>query len=225
MTTIAFTLLMGLLDDKAADEAIQSFRAAMKSPEVAVRVAGVAELGKVQHEKVLKVLAACLTIDDKAVRIQAADALGHFKVKKPLVCGVLSEALDMNSRVPEVQTALLKALKDLQEEAGLAAAGRFMDDKNPKVAEAAIEITGVVRSRASIDPLIKLMKKLTHSGEGYSSGDGSLDVPADEQLRQRARQLQSAAGKALQLITGEKWATVEEWEAWWKKNSSTFKVK
>jgi HEAT repeat protein len=225
MTTVAFALLLCLLDDNAADEAIQVFRNAMKSPEVSVRTAAVAELGKVQNAKVLKVLAACLNIDDKAVRIQAADALGHFKVKKPQVCGVLSEALDMNSRVPEVQIALLKALKDLQEEAALAASGRFMDDKNPKVAESAIEITGVVRSRASIEPLIKLMKKLTHSGEGYSSGDGSLDVPADEQLRQRARQLQSAAGKALQSITGEKWGTVEEWEAWWKKNSSTFRVK
>ena len=224
MTLVALALMMGLADDKEADEAIHTFRLAMKSPEVTVRVAAVGELGKCKHEKVVKVLALCLIVDDKAVRIQAAGALGRIEVKKPQVCGLLSDALETNAKLPEVQTALLAALTDLREEAALSPAYRYMDDKNAKVAESAIDIMGVVRSRGSIEPLIKLMKKLVHSGEGYNSGDGNLDVPADEQLRQRARQLQSAAGKALQSITGEKWNTVQEWEAWWKRNAATFKV-
>ena len=225
MTLIAFVILTGLLDDKEADEAVRAFRAAMKSTEVSARVAAVSELGKCRHEKVLKVLATCLIIDEKEVRIQAADALGQFNVRKPQVCGLLSDALEMNRRSPEVESAILKALKELGEEGALGPAYRYMDDKNSKVAEAAIGILGVVRYKASIEPLLKLMKKLIHSGEGYNSGDGSLDVPEDEQLRQRARQLQAAACKALQSITGEKWSTSEDWESWWKKNAATFKVK
>jgi HEAT repeat protein len=225
MKALAMILLMSLSDDKEVEEAIQKFKSTMKSPELAARVGAVTEVGRLQNIRVMKVLASCLTTDDKLVRIAAAKSLGGYQEKKPLATALLTEGLDPNAKEPDVLIEIISAMKTLHEESSLSAAYRHLDDKNTKVAEAAIGLTGVVRSKNSIDLLVRLMKKLLSSGEGYSSGDGSLDVPADEALRERARRLESAASKALQSITGEKWSNAQEWGAWWKSNASTFKVK
>ena len=225
MRLLASVLIAALGDEKEADQAIQTFKSAMKSPELVVRVSAVAELGRCGHEKVIKVLGLFLVTDDKSVRVAAARALGRFTIKKLQICSLLSEALAANLKEPEVRAAALIALKDLRQEAALGPAHRYLDDRDAQVAEAAIDITGTIRARSSIEPLIRLMKRLVSSGDGYSSGDGSFEVPADEQLRRRARQLQTAARKALRSITGESWTSIEEWEAWWKRNAATFTVK
>jgi HEAT repeat protein len=225
MGTLALFLALVLSDDKEAEDAIQAFRSSMKSPEVARRAAAVTELGRLQHEKIMKVLASCLVTDDKVVRIAAAKALGASRDKKASATAVLAIALDGNLKDAEVQAAILTAVGHLHEDSGLIAALRHIDDKNVKVAESAIGVTETIPSRNSIEPLIRLMKKLIGAGDGISSGDGSFDVPPDEQLRERARLLQGAAEKALHSITGESHSTPHEWDLWWKRNASTFKVK
>ena len=223
LSVIALVLLSS--DDKEAEEAVQKFRAAMKSPEVSARAQAVTELGRVQHEKTLKPLSVCLTTDDKQVRIAAAKALGSFQEKKPKVVAVLSEALGSNLKEADVRIAILAALENLHDPTALQAAYRSMDDKNGKVAEAAVAITGAIRSRDSIDPLIKLLKKLVGAGDGFSSGDGSIDVPPDDTMKERARLLEEAINKALASITGERLSGAKEWEAWWRRNAGTFRIK
>jgi hypothetical protein len=225
MLVLAMTLFLSLSDDKEAEEAVQKFKSAMKSPDAAVRVAAVTELGRLQHDRVLKVLASCLVTDERVVRIAAAKSLGAFQEKQAHVVAALAEALPANAKEPDVQVELLSALKGLREPSVLGVAYRYIDDKNAKVAEAAIGVTETVPSRNSIDPLIRLMKKLVTAGDGYSSGDGSFDVPADEVLRERARKLQGAASRALQSITGERLSTAAEWDGWWKRNASTFRMR
>jgi HEAT repeat protein len=225
MGTLALLLTLVLSDDKEADDAIQAFKVSMKSPDVARRAAAVTELGTLQHEKISKVLAACLVTDDKAVRIAAAKALGVSRDKKALAAAILGNALEGNLKDPEVQAAILISLGHLHEDSGLTTALRHIDDKNITVAESAISVTEAIRSRTSIEPLIRLMKKLVGAGDGLSSGDGSFDVPPDEQLRERARRLQEAAEKALHSITGESHSTPREWDMWWKRNAGTFKIK
>lgn len=225
MLTWSLVLLAALADDKEVEEAIQKFKSAMNSPEVAVRAEAVAVLGRLQNERVMKALAACLTTDDRSVRMAAAKSLGNFREKKFQATLLLAEALTPNGREPDVQAEILGSMKSLREGASLGSAYRYIDDKNVKVAQAAIEVTGTVRSKYSVDPLIRLMKKLATAGDGYTSGNGSFDVPPDEALRERARKLQSAAAKALQSITGETFSTPAEWDGWWKRNSATFQVK
>jgi HEAT repeat protein len=197
----------------------------MKTPETAVRVAAVTELGQLQHERVMKVLASCLVTDVTFVRIAAAKGLGAFQEKKPQATALLADAMIANVKEPDVQVAILSAMKALHEGSSLAVAYRYLDDKNVIVAEAAIGIMGTVHSKSSIDPLIHLMKKLATAGDGVSSGDGTFDVPADEVQKARARTLQEAANKALQSITGEKRSTAGDWDAWWKRNAATFKTR
>lgn len=225
MVAIAMMVLLTVTDDKETEEALQKFKAAMKSPELSARVGAVNEVARLQNVRIMRALAACLGTDDKQVRIAAAKALGGFQEKKPQAVALLAEGLEANAKEPDIQAEILSAMTTLHEEAALASAYRHLDEKNEKVAEAAIGVTGAVHSRNSIDPLIKLMKKLLTAGDGVSSGDGSFDVPADEALRERARKLEAAAARALQSITGEKYSTAQEWAAWWKTNSGTFKVK
>jgi HEAT repeat protein len=229
MWTAAFVLALLASDDKEAEDAIQKFKSVMKSPEVSIRAEAVRELGKTQHEKVLKVLGACLVTDDKNVRIAAAKSLGLFQERKHTVVAVLSEALGPNAKEVDVVAALLGALQELHEQTALSVAYRYLEDKNEKVAVAAIGITGAARSRTSIDPLIKLMKKVQNLGDGISSGgnggNGGYDVPPDERIKEWAKQLNAAATKALTSITGEKFGPFAEWDGWWKRNGATFKVK
>jgi len=212
-------------EDKEAEEALQKFKAEMKSPEVSTRVTAVTTLGRTQHEKTMKALGACLAADDRSVRIAAARALGGFQEKKPKAVALLAEALAPNAKEPEVEAAIFAALRDLRDRSALGVAYRYLDDKNGKVAESAIGLTEAIHSRDSIEPLIKVLKKLVGAGDGVASGDGSFDVPADENLKARARLLETAATKALAAITRERFSGAKEWEAWWKKNGATFQVK
>ena len=225
MTMIAFLLVLASVDEKEVEDAVQKFKAAMKSPEATLRADAIKELGRLKHDRTMRILASCLVIDDKLVRMAAAKALGSFQEKKPQAAGLLVEALPPNAREPEVQVEIFSALKELREESALGACYPHFEDKNFKVAEAAIGVTGALRSRRSIDPLIRLMKKLLTAGDGVSSGDGSFDVPPDEALRERARRLEELASNALQSISGEKLSTAAEWDAWWKRHSATFKLK
>jgi HEAT repeat protein len=223
MCIVAILLVLLGSDDKEAEEAIRSFKSAMKAPEVGARVDAVRELGKIQHERVQNVLGACLRMDEKSVRISAAKALGACQEKKARAVVLLSEALPPNATEPDVQVAILTALKDLRERVALPIAYRYFSEKNERIAEAAISISEMIRSRDSIEPLIRLMKSLIGAGDGVSTGD--FDVPPDEHLQERARILQEAAQRALSAITGESFSGTREWEAWWKKNAGSFRIK
>ena len=225
MSILALLLALALTDEKEVEEAIQKFKSAMRSPDVGARVVAVTDLGRTQHERILKVLGSCLQGGDPAVRIAAAAAVSSYEDRRTQASSILAEALGANAKEAKVQVAVFTALKKLHDESFLGIAYRYIDDKNAEVAEAAIQMTETLHSRHSIDPLIRLIKKLQTAGEGITGGNGGYDVPADEQLRQRARRLQAAAEKALQAITGQSLSTPQEWDSWWKKNSATFRIK
>jgi len=226
MIRIAAVLLAFLgADDKEAEEAIAKFRLDSKSPEASIRVDAVRELARVQHEKVIRILGSVLSTGDKPIQIAAAKALGAFQEKKLKAVIVLAEAGATSIKDPDVAIAILSALRELREKAALGTAYRYLDDKDGKIAVAAIGITETIKSRDSVEPLIKLMKRLIGAGDGVSSGDGSFDAPPDPRLQERARNLTEAAQKALEAITGVSFSTAREWENWWKRNGATFRVK
>src|SRR5579862_7532010 len=119
MVALTMALVLALSDDKEAEEAVEKFKSAMKSPDPAVRVAAVTELGQLQHERVMKVLASCLVTDLAFVRIAAAKSLGAFREKKPQAAALLADALAANSKEPDVQVALLSALTALHQPGAL----------------------------------------------------------------------------------------------------------
>jgi len=78
MMTTAILLVLAaapaLQDDKTAEDALDTFKAAFKSTSEADRVAAVNDLAKVHHTKTLSRLASLLTTDGPSVRLAAAKA-------------------------------------------------------------------------------------------------------------------------------------------------------
>jgi HEAT repeat protein len=224
VTHVLFCLALLAVDDKEADDAISRFKAAFKSTDVNARIEAITVLGAVQHEKVVKVLGNFLTTDEKGVRVEAVRSLGRSE-KKSLAATLLSAALSGNAGEPEVQERIFVALGALGDPASLPTAYPYFETKTTKVGEAAIHLTAEIRSRNSIDPLLKLMKKLENAGEASAQGVNGQSIPANASQRERAKQLTAAAVAALEAITQEKFTTTSDWNNWWRKNSATFKVK
>lgn len=219
-------LLLALLaggDDKAAEEALDKFKTAYKSKELFDRMDAVAELAKVQHKKVLAKLGTLLVRDEREVRVTAIQGLVEYKEDKENLkqaVKLLLTALPANAGMADTQIAIFEALGKLEDPAALPAAYGYFNDKDSKIAMAALNLAGTIRARESVEPLLDVIKKLSRraddSGGGYG---GEEDAGA-----KRAREILPAAMKALQSVAREGWNTSKDWETWWKKNQATFKV-
>jgi HEAT repeat protein len=221
-------------DDKAADDALEAFKSAVRSGVEADRVAAVVELSKVRHAKTLARLTPLLSTDGSTVRLAAAKGLSEFADLRKPAAGALLAAVPANAKLPAVQAALFEALAVLREPSTLPGIHRAFDEKETAVAKAAIAASGPFRSATSIDLLLELLKKFdkllkTEPGGGTvkaGSGTSSYDVAArDDEERKRATDLRPAVVKALQEITGETFTAGVDWHAWWAKNRAGYRPK
>lgn len=225
-------LTLAVQDDKAADDALDAFKTAIKSAVEAERVAAVVELSKVKHAKVLARLTPLLTSDGTTVRLAAAKGLSEFAdLRKPASSALLA-ALPANAKVPAVQAACFEALGVLREPSSLVPLHRAFEEKETAVAKAAIAASGGFRSVTSIELLLELLKKFdkllkTEAGGSVTAGNvNGYDVAArDDAERKRATDLRPAVVKALQEISGESFTAGVDWHAWWAKNRATFRGK
>lgn len=228
MNLIATALLFPALaggDEKAADEAIALFKAAYRNPSAPARAAAVTELAKTRHEKVVKHLAPLVSADANPVRIEAAKGLGTFADFKKQVTPLLLASLGgPNTKEPEVQAAIYEALGNLDDNAALPAIHRAFEDKDAKVAKAALAAAGMIRSVSSVDVIIDLMKKLEKHADTDSSGGFGRFGGGTDPNKERAKEVLPACIKAMQAITKEKWTTSKEWQIWWTKYKATFKI-
>lgn len=216
---IVETVLLAALaagNEKEADEAIQRFRANYRNPAAPARAAAVTELARVQHEKVLKQLAMLLTSDAGIVRQAAAKGLGGFSEHKRMAGAVLRAAIGPNSKEADVVAAIFEALGTLDDPDAIPLLRDHFDDRNPKLAKAALAAVGTMRDAGSIEAIIERMKKC----EKVMASDANVD----RENRDQAKEIMGVCIKALQAITKEKWTTSKEWEIWWGRNKATFKV-
>jgi HEAT repeat protein len=223
-------------DDKAADEALEAFKAAYKSPSEADRVAAVNELAKVHHAKTLARLTSLLTMDGPPVRLAAAKGIAGFSELKKPAASALSGALSANARETTVHAGLYEALGKLEEPTSIPVLHRGFEEKETVVAKAAVQSSGQVGQAGSIEPLIDLLKKLekiqkaasgggvdfTTPGTGATAGQ-NFTVRSDDSPAKRAQELIPVINKALTEITRESNGSSETWNAWWSKNKATFK--
>lgn len=216
------------VDAKAAEEALEKFKAEYKG-DASNRISAVTGLAQVQHEKTLLKLGNILMGDpESSVRIAAARAIGTWKENKSKAAAVLMNALGPNANEPEVRVEIFKALGALEDPLPLPVVHRTFKDKEVKVAKAAIECAGEIRSRDSIKLLIDYledMERKRNTGTGGGSVAG-LHIPGggDDPQTRRAKELIPALTKALQSITLERYSDAKDWEVWWKRNEATFKV-
>jgi HEAT repeat protein len=236
VTAVALLILAsssGGQEDKAAEEAVDAFKTAIKSSSEADRVAAVNDLAKVHHAKTLARLASMLHVDGPTVRIAAAKGISAFvEMKKPAAAALVG-ALGPNSKETTVHSALYEALGKLEEPSSLPTLHRGIEEKETVVAKAAIQATGNVGSASSIEPLIAYLakqEKIQKSPGGsidYTAptpGGGNVTVrSSDDSPGKRAAELIPAINKALNEITRESNGSAETWGAWWAKNKASFK--
>ena len=228
----SFLLLASLLvqDDKAADEAIERFKATFnKSPTPEGRAAAVSDLARTPHEKTMKVLIPFLTGDFPKVREAAAKGLGDFADYKKVVTPMMIAALSApaNAKELDVRCAILAGLGKLRDPIALDTVHRAFRDEYVKVAKAALAAAGAIRMKESMDVLIDLQRdvqkwtKQKQSG-GYRDDKGQN---GDEGAQAgRVADIQKELLKTFTAITKEKWVTAQEWEIWWGKKKATFEV-
>lgn len=232
MTSVALLLALWTplpVDDKEADEALKAFGKAYANPSVAARAAAVTDLARVQSDKIMMRLAALVVSDDVAVRKNAALGLGGWTENKPKVAAILVGSLGgPNAKEYDVQAAIFAALGKLAEESALPTVHKCFEDRSLVVAKAAIESSGAIRSRASIEVLIEIIKDFEkiNKRNAKSTGGGGVGLPGggNDPQSQRAKDLMPVAIKAMASITTEKYNTGAEWMIWWDRNREKFKV-
>lgn len=219
-------LLLALVagDDKAAEEAIERFKVSVKGAPAAARATAATELSKTPHEKTLTRLAGLLGAEEMPVRIAAAKGLGNFTEYKKKATPVLTGALGgCTKETADLAVAILEALGKLGDDGALPAIQQRFDDKDAKIAKAALASAGEIKKSTSIDPIIELMKKYEKvTGQDSKNRNANtsgvdLGIPGggDDPQKKLASDVLPATIKALAAITGEKWTTSKEWIIWW----------
>ena len=235
---LALSPVEGLLlaDEKEAAEALSKFNAAFKAKEVDARVAAVAELAKTQHEKVYTKLGSLLLTDVREVRIAAAKGLSGAEDHKKKVTSYFLNGFLANAADLTVEAAIIEALDTLQAGLGRQALESYFKSPDVATAKTAIETAGELRKKEYIGSLIELDKYLEQKAKEYLSagpkakgfvgkglpGDQGTTVDSEAPKRQKA--LAPVIDKVLGALTGQKFATPQEWDDWWRKNGSTFKI-
>jgi len=236
MAAFALILALALTDEKEASEALSKFNTVFKSKEVDARVAAVTELAKTQHEKVYTKLGSLLLTDVREVRIAAAKGLGGAEEHKKKVTSYFLNGFLANAADLTVEAAIIESMETLQAGLGRQALESYFKSADIATAKIAIETAGELRKKEYIGSLIELDKYLETKAKEYLSagpkakgfvgkglpGDQGTTVDSDAPKRQKA--LSPVIDKVLGALTGQKLSTPQEWDDWWRKNASTFKL-
>jgi hypothetical protein len=232
MTQMLLLLALFAGDGKEADQALEKFKSAYKSDYPSERVKAIQELSQVQHDKIAKRLGSLLGQDEREVRVAAAAALGEYKENKKLIVATLLNGLGGNAKLPEVQDAILGALGKLQDDSAYGPLRKLWDQKDLRMAKAAIQTTGQIRCKGAIEPMIKLLEKFekdTKDPPDLGGGGGFGDLPdvgggTPDPNYTRAVELKPVVLEALRVTTNEPWPTSTEWWKWWVKHAKSFKI-
>jgi hypothetical protein len=247
MITLAFLLALGAQDEVAAKAALESFKTSYgKSKDPKSHAEAVLELAKTIHGSVAIKLSLLLTTDDKEVRIAAATGLGTFNKPadmKQTAAKYLGQALTAgaNAREVEVRVAIFAALGTLQEETSCNTVKSHFEERDPKIACAAVSAAGGIRSKTLIEPLIQVLKECERDlkpvapppapppAKGKAPppvfGPSPAQREPDKDTKERANAVIGMAVSALNSITRQDGLkTGDDWERWWIKNRSTFTV-
>jgi HEAT repeat protein len=221
-----FVLAAAFAQDMDVEGALLRFRKGYASASVAARVAAVADLARIPHEKSLGKLVPLLTADVKEVRIAASKGLAGFSDQKKAAATSLINALAPNSAEIDVKCAIYESLGRLQDPLALPVIHAGFRESQVRVAKAALASAGLYRAKESLDVLYELMTDVQtwlkkNQGGGYIDGAG----PGDNAARKaRLEDFNKSIIASFQAITREKWTTVKEWEVWYRRFRPDFEV-
>ena len=242
MILLLMAVTLALQDDAAATEAIATFDAAFpKAKDPDARAALVNPLAAVLHEKIVSKLNNLMHHADKPVRLAAASGLKAFSAAptpalkksatKALIDGM---GMAVNTKDLDVKELIVGALGPLQDDLAINPLKTALDDKNFRIASAAVSVSIAFRSKDLIEPLISQLrdceKALKAAGnptlKGKKPTSAKRDANDPEQLKEdRAANLILPIGSALETLTGQKFPDGEGWDKWWTKARPNFVIK
>jgi len=127
------------VDDKTADQALDTFKTAYKAQAEADRAEAVTKLAEAVHVKTLNRLTAILTSSEgPKVRMAAAKGLGQFGAVKKQALTALTGSFPVCAKDPAIQAGILQALAALGDPSSLALVHRSFEEKEPVVVKAAL---------------------------------------------------------------------------------------
>lgn len=195
-----------------------------------------------KNEHTVKALTPALVARDvAAIRIVAARELARFN-STPQAGQALLAALRNNvnggNKYAAVRVQLLRGLGDLRVKDASADVDRLIDDKNVWIAKAAIDASGKIKNKKSVDTMIDALKRIEGPmGDAQVALNPLIDafkevtlgglLGADGNDRPMSERdlLKQPINSALASITRMPYSTSKEWDTWWKTNKSTFEVK
>jgi len=207
------------------------------------RILAVRALAQYHHERIVRVLAPLMTEASVPVRVMTARELGKFAgvdaASKELL-GALHAPVNAGKKESPVRIEILRGLGALRVAAASPDVARLVEDKDVWIAKAAIDAAGRIRTPEAMSPLIKSLRRIeSRNGDAETSLNPFDDlfpemINASTLLRPDARQtakrpserevLKAPILSALQQITHETWESAKEWETWWTKRKTSFRL-
>jgi len=238
MILLLIAITLAVEDDAAATEAITAFDAAFsKSKDPAL----IGTLAETQHEKVVSKLNNLMHHADKPVRLAAAQGLKAYSsnsnpalkkaATKALIDGM---GMAVNTKDIEVREVIVAALGVLQDDLALTPLKTSLDDKNFRIASAAVTAVTAYKSKELIEPLISQLKdcEKTQKAAGNPTLKGKKPTSAKkdpndpEELKlDRALNLILPLKSSLENLTGQNFPDGEAWDKWWTKARPNFVIK
>ena len=227
-------------DDKTFQPAIKKFRdeyykVGAKDDD---KIAAVNYLGQYRHDRIVAELSPMLTEASIPVRMITARLLSQFTqveaAPKELVSALKSQA-NSGKKQACVRIEILRALGTLRYKPAGPEIAKLVDDREVWVAKAAIDACSRIRFQEAVEPLLRALRRIEGAAgdsEVYPLDDilegvsrGSLLKPDPNQKRPTERDvLKQPIQAALNSITKQSFPASKEWDGWWSRNKSTFRV-
>jgi hypothetical protein len=213
-TMIALASGQDSASDKAALRArITVLKKQLPSADEAERMAMIKELGEIDDDDAIAVLAAKLRTDSKNVRVAAAQAIARHR--KPASAQALGTALDANAQNPEVLQAFIDALVELDVCKGLPVLFAVLWMNKNALAGPALDAIGKIGCPEAAVALVDLLRKA--EAEEKKPDVFEDDEGGTEENRNKNKALAAVAEKTretMAYVAGRRFATAREWSAW-----------
>jgi len=196
-------------------------------------------LGRAPHSKTMLVLAQVLLGDGSGqetpdVRIAAAETIGASYKAVPNSWKPLATVAGIrDKKIAEVRISSVKAMGQLAAPPSLRALQNFVDDKPFEMAKEAVDALAKIPDRSSVPLLIKLLREVERVVEdeivpglpfhGVGIGGVVIDDARIEQIERR-KVLYNPTLDTLKALTGQEFISFKDYQKWWSKNASSFKV-
>jgi hypothetical protein len=245
---LAVVLAAPQAQDKQAEEAAAAAVAACeqvfaKGKDSGPRTEALNKMAETKHEKVLAKLLVYMSDPDKGVRSAAVSATLGFKdvaVELKRVANknlIRSLEAGVNQKDVDFRVAITAALGEMGDESSVTTLKTLLDDKNLKVATAAVSACVAMKQKPLLEALIQQQRDCEKTMKSSANGpampakskkpisakkDPNAPPDPEEVKAERAASLVTVIPPAVQQLVGMELKTGAEMEAWWSKNRASF---